>query len=95
MFFNCHAGGIRHSRGFLLLLSDRLVFRSRLKRSFLEISAARMVNVYHDRIHKNIDLHQSVIKVDFFTQNKIKDTAAFKVPYPPQWIDAIQKAFSL
>jgi hypothetical protein len=86
-------GAILQSKGFLLLLADRLVFRSRFNRLLLEIPAARSVNVYHDRVHKNIDLHQSLVKVDFFTPNQVKDTAAFKVPYPPQWIGAIRKAF--
>ena len=92
-FFGCETenGGIRQRRGFLLLLSDRLVFRCSFKRVLLEIPVSRTIRVYHDQSHKNIELHQSVVKVDFLTSNHVKDTAAFKVPYPPQWISAIQK----
>ncbi|UCF93088.1 MAG: hypothetical protein JSW39_02720 [Desulfobacterales bacterium] len=83
-------GSPRRSSGFLLLLSDRLFYRSRFAGLELEIPGARIVRVYHDRHHKGINLHQSVIKVDFLNSRKQKDTAAFKVPYPPQWIQAIE-----
>ena len=85
-------GAPRKSSGFLLLLSDRLFYRSRLKKLELEIPAASIARVYHDRSHKGVDLHQSLVKVDFINSRQEKDTAAFKVPYPPQWINAIENA---
>jgi len=78
------------SSGFLLLLSDRLFYRSRLKKMELEIPASRIARVYHERSHKGIDLHQSLVKIDFINSQNEKDTAAFKVPYPPQWMQAIE-----
>ena len=83
-------GAPRRSSGFLLMLPDRLFYRSRLKKLELEIPATRIARVYHDRSHKGIDLHQSLIKIDFINSENEKDTAAFKVPYPPQWIKAIE-----
>ena len=83
-------GAPRKSSGFLLLLHDRLFFRSRLKKLELEIPAASIARVYHDRTHKGVNLHQSLVKIDFINRENQKDTAAFKVPYPPQWINAIQ-----
>ena len=83
-------GAPRKSSGFLLLLHDRLFFRSRLKKLELEIPAASIARVYHDRAHKGVNLHQSLVKIDFINKENQKDTAAFKVPYPPQWINAIQ-----
>jgi hypothetical protein len=93
-YFGCTAepGAPRKSSGFLLLLSDRLFYRSRLKKIELEIPAASIARVYHDRFHKGVDLHQSLVKVDFINSRQEKDTAAFKVPYPPQWINAIENA---
>ena len=85
-------GSPRKSSGFLLLLSDRLFYRSRIKKIELEIPASSIARVYHDRSHKGIDLHQSLVKVDFINARGKKDTAAFKVPYPPQWIQAIENA---
>jgi len=32
----------------------------------------------------------SLVKIDFLNARNQKDTAAFKVPYPPQWINAIE-----
>jgi hypothetical protein len=85
-------GKPRRSSGFLLLLSDQLFYRSRVKKIELEIPAARIARVYHDRTHKGVDLHQSLVKIDFLNNHNQKDTAAFKVPYPPQWIQAIDNA---
>ncbi len=83
-------GSPRKSSGFLLLLQDRLFYRSRLKKIELEIPAASIDRVYHDRFHKGVDLRQSLVKIDFDNNENQKDTAAFKVPYPPQWISAIE-----
>ena len=82
-------GAPRKSSGFLILLPDRLFYRSRLKKLELEIPAASIARVYHDKTHKGVNLHQSLVKIDFINQENQKDTAAFKVPYPPQWINAI------
>ncbi len=65
-------------------------YRSRVKKLELEIPAASIARVYHEKTHKGVNLHQSLVKIDFINQENQKDTAAFKVPYPPQWINAIQ-----
>jgi len=83
-------GGPHRSSGFLLLLPDCLFFRSRTAKVELEISGPSIKRVYHDISHKGVDLHRSVIKVDFLTDQSQKDTVAFAVPYPPQWIQAIE-----
>jgi hypothetical protein len=84
------SGPPRKSSGFLLLLSDRLFYRSRLKKIELEIPDSSIVRVYHDRSHKGTNLHQSLVKINFINDQNEKDTAAFKVPYPPQWMQAIE-----
>ena len=83
-------GSPRRSSGFLILLNDRVFYRSRFKKLELEIPAARIARVYHDKTHKGVDLHQSLVKIDFVNNKNEKDTAAFRVPYPPQWINAIE-----
>lgn len=83
-------GKPRKSSGFLLLLPDRLFYRSRVKKLELEIPASKIARVYHDRSHKGVNLHQSLVKIDFINARNERDTAAFKVPYPPQWINAIE-----
>ncbi len=86
-------GSPRRSSGFLLLLNDRLFYRSRLKRLELEIPGSAIVHVDHDRSHKGVNLHQSVVRVFFVNEHKEKDCAAFRLPYPPQWIQAIENNF--
>jgi hypothetical protein len=85
-------GKPRRSSGFLLLFSDALFYRSRVKKIELEIPGTRIARIYHDRTHKGVDLHQSLVKIDFLNEHDQKDTAAFKVPYPPQWMQAIENA---
>ncbi|MGD8992454.1 MAG: hypothetical protein PVI00_13440 [Desulfobacterales bacterium] len=85
-------GKPRRSSGFLLLFSDALFYRSRVKKIELEIPASRIARIYHDRVHKGVDLHQSLLKIDFLNEHDQKDTAAFKVPYPPQWMQAMENA---
>lgn len=84
------AGRPRRSSGFLLLLPDRLFYRSRTTKIELDIPTARIARVYPGTSLKGVELHQSVMKVDFFNTQNEKDVAAFRVPYPPQWIRAIQ-----
>jgi hypothetical protein len=83
-------GKPRRSSGFLLLLPHSLFYRSRVRKIELEIPGSRIARVYHDRTHKGVDLHMSLVKIDFMNSENQKDTAAFKVPYPPQWIRAIE-----
>jgi len=78
------------SSGFLLLLPDRIFYRSRVRGLELEIRGNKVIRVYHDKIHKGYDLHQSVIKLEFYGEKGEKDCVAFRVPYPPQWIRAIE-----
>jgi hypothetical protein len=84
-------GKPRRSSGFLLLISDSLFYRSRVKKIELQIPGSRIARVYHEKSHKGVNLHQSLVKIDFINDNNERDTVAFKVPYPPQWINAIEK----
>jgi hypothetical protein len=83
-------GKPRKSSGFLLLLPNGLFYRSRTARLELSIAGNKIAHVYPDNSIKGVNLHQSVMKIDFINENNDKDSAAFKVPYPPQWIHAIE-----
>ncbi|MDX2447605.1 MAG: hypothetical protein QNK29_10485 [Desulfobacterales bacterium] len=83
-------GKPRSSSGFLLLLPDQVFYRSRSARLELSIPGANIAHVYPDNSLKGVDLHQSVVKIDFINERGNKDAAAFKVPYPPQWIQVIK-----
>ncbi len=82
-------GKPKRSGGFLLLMQDRLFFRSRRKNVEISIPGSAIVKIYPDSSHKGVDLHQSVMKIDFLSEQGEKDSVAFRVPYPPQWIQAI------
>ena len=84
------SGKLCKSSGFLLLLSDRLFFRSRMTKREFEIMGSRITGVTHGNSIRGIELNQSVMKITFIDDLKRKDTAAFRVPYPPQWIRAIE-----
>ena len=83
-------GKPRRSSGFLLLLPDRVFYRSRTHRIELDIPGKQISKVYPGTSLKGVNLHQSVMKIDFINEHSDRDSAAFRVPYPPQWINAIQ-----
>ncbi len=88
-------GKPKRQTGFLLLLPDRLFFRSPGKGTEIDIPGKKIAAVYPGNSHKGVSLHQSVVIVDFVNENGDKDAVAFKVPYPPQWIGAIENAFGV
>ena len=88
-------GKPKSNSGFLLLLPDRLFYRSRFNRLEIDIPGDRIARVYHGTTFKGVELHQSVVKIDFFDAHNEKDTVAFKVPYPPQWISAIVNTLNI
>lgn len=83
-------GKPRRSSGFLILLKDRLFYRSRLAGLEMEIPGQSITRIYPDSAHKGVDLHQSLLKIEFTLGNGATDSVAFRVPYPPQWISAIE-----
>ena len=83
-------GKPKRSSGFLILLPDRVFYRRRLAGLEIDIPADRIHRVYPGHTHKGVDLHQSVVKVEFLASDRQKDAVAFKVPYPPQWVHAIE-----
>lgn len=88
-------GGPRRLNGVLLLTVDRIFFRNHRTGLELDVPGSRIIRIYHGVRHKEVDLNQSVVKIDFLNYRDEEDTAAFKVPYPPQWIKAVAVAFSL
>jgi len=83
-------GKPRKSAGFLLLLEDGVFYRSRAAGLELHVPSNRIARVYPGDSIKGVNLHQSVMIIDFINENDDRDSAAFKVPYPPQWINVIQ-----
>ena len=86
-------GRRRHSSGFLVLLPDRIVYRSRFKRVKIEIISDQITGISHGTSHGGVKLHQPVIQIAFRTSDNKRDAVAFKVPYPVQWMAAIRTGF--
>ena len=78
------------SSGFLVLTKDQVFYRSRFSKLEVEILGSKIVRLYPDSKHKGVDLQQSVLKIDFYGKEGQPDAVAFRVPYPPQWIQAIE-----
>ena len=91
---------VRKQKGFLILTPHALIFKpgasmfqSETKKPAFEILKKDARRAYHSASHKGCDLNQSVINIDFINATGDMDSAAFKVPYPPQWLAAIDKCF--
>ena len=88
-------GKIKSIRGLLLLLNDRLIFRSRNGAVEVEIPGEKVTKIYHGTTHKGLEMKTSLMKIAFDVGAEEDDYASFKVPYPPQWMQAIDNAFSV
>lgn len=83
-------GKPKSKTGFLLLTKDKIVFKSRYSKLLVEISGESVRRIYPDNSHKGFQLHQSVLIVEFIGQQSKTDSMALRVPYPPQWINAMK-----
>ena len=70
-----------------LIPLQRLNRRAKLE---IQIPFQNIHRVYPAITLKRVNLHQSVVKIDFINQQEQKDTVAFKMPYPPRWIQLIE-----
>ncbi len=86
-------GAPKRYNGFLLIHRGGLLFKNRFSKVRFDIPAESVKKVYHATSHKGTRLYKSAVKVDFSTSPKSLDTIAFKLSYPPQWIDIIEKTF--
>ena len=83
-------GPVHKNKGFLLLLPDRIFFKGAGGLEW-QVPKKRMLGVDHDHAIKGENLNQSVMIVQFNTEQGGATRAAFRVPYPPQWMEAIEK----
>jgi hypothetical protein len=80
-------------RGFLLIHKGGLLFKNRFSSIRFDVPGKSIQKAYPASSHKGARLYKSAVKIDFSTSQKSKDTIAFKLSYPPQWIEIIKKAF--
>jgi len=95
---NCYGlssdeGSPKPYKGFLLVHRGGLLFKNRFSKMRFDIPGESIKKAYPTTSHKGVRLYKSAVKVDFLTPEKRVDTIAFKLAYPPQWIEIIEKAF--
>jgi predicted membrane metal-binding protein len=83
-------GGPLRSAGALVLLKNGIYYRARYTKRELLVPGSAVTYIGVTNVHKGKDLHQTVVVLQFLTQDGREDKAAFRVPYPAQWIAAIK-----
>jgi hypothetical protein len=83
-------GGPLRSAGALVLLKSGIYYRARYAKRELLIPGSAITYIGVSNVHKGKDLHQTVVILQFLSQDGKEDKAAFRVPYPAQWIAAIK-----
>jgi hypothetical protein len=83
-------GGPLRSAGVLVLLKDGIYYRARFANRELVISGSAITYIGVTNVHKGKDLHQSVVVLQFLNQDGKEEKAAFRIPYPAQWVAAIK-----
>jgi len=83
-------GGPLRSAGVLVLLRHGLYYRARFASRDLFIPGPAITYIGVTHTHKRKDLHQTVVLIQFLTEDGREDKAAFRIPYPAQWVAAIK-----
>lgn len=83
-------GGPLRSSGVLVLLKDGLYYRARFANRELFIPGSAITYIGVTDTHKKKPLHQNVVVLQFLNNDGKEDKAAFRIPYPAQWISAIK-----
>ncbi len=84
-------GGPLRSAGALVLLKNGIYYRARFAKRELFIPGSSITYIGVTDVHKGKALHQPVAVIRFLNQVGKEEKAAFRVPYPAQWLEAIKK----
>ena len=83
-------GGPLRSAGALVLLKDGIYYRARFSKRELYIPGSAITYIGVTNVHKDKDLHQTVVVLQFLSPEGREERAAFRIPYPGQWVSAIK-----
>jgi len=83
-------GGPLRSAGALVLLKDGIYYRARFSSREVMIPGTSITYIGVTNTHKGKDLHQTVVVLQFINQEGKEEKAAFRMPYPAQWVAAIK-----
>lgn len=87
------SGRVKKHRGFLLVHTKGLLFKTRFSNIRYDIPGKSITRVTHGDALKGSRLPGSAVMVHFLDKNRADNIIAFKITYPPQWIKIIAKAF--
>ena len=92
-FYGCEMdpGRLSQQTGMLALLPYGLIYRTRFLGKEFKISGEAIRAIYVDKKLKGKKLYQYALMVGFVNAKGDKDIAAFRVPYPKQWLKSIEK----
>ena len=83
-------GGPLRSAGALVLLKNGIYYRARYAKRELFIPGSSITYIGVTNVHKGKDLHQTVVVLQFLNSEGKEERAAFRIPYPAQWVAAIK-----
>lgn len=86
-------GDLLDSSGQLLFLKQGLFYRGRFDKRELMIPKEKLISVAVTDHHKGKLTYQVCLAIYFINENEIIDRAAFTIPYPKQFIEAINHFF--
>jgi len=86
-------GSLLDSSGQLLFLRQGLFYKGRFDRRELMIPKEKLISVAVTDHHKGKLTYQVCLAIYFMNENEIIDRAAFTIPYPKQFIEAINHYF--
>ena len=84
-------GGPLRSSGALVLLKHGLYYRARYRKIELYIKKGSITYIGISDVHKNKPLYQNAVIIKFISDEGKEEKAAFRIPYPNQWMMAINK----
>ncbi len=86
-------GRLLDSGGQMILLKNGLYYKGRFDKRELFISAKDLVSIAVTDFHKNEPTLMKCLAFYFNSSGDKIDRAAFELPHPKQWVDAIKHYF--
>jgi hypothetical protein len=86
-------GKLLNSSGAMVLHKDGLYYRARYSGRELFIPGGTITNIEVTDNHKGKALHQNVLAIVFINTEGKVDRAAFRIPHPARWVQAIKENF--
>lgn len=78
------------SSGVLVLVKKGLYYRARWRKQELFILGSTITYIGVSDVFKEKSLYQHAVIISFLNEQGKDDKAAFRIPYPAQWINAIK-----